>query len=52
MLQYESKIIKSLLGEGDASRSGFNGASNFWYNWTPEFTSLYTINYLHPCSMP
>ena len=29
MLQYESKVIKSILGEGDAGGSGFYGASNF-----------------------
>ena len=35
-----TKIIKSLLGEGDAGRSGFYGASNFGYNGVPAFTAL------------
>ena len=30
-----TKIIKSLLGEGDSGRSGFYGASNFGYDGVP-----------------
>ena len=32
-------MIKSILGEGDAGRSGFYGASNFGYDGIPEFTA-------------
>ena len=32
--------MKSLLGEGDAGRSGFYGASSFGYYGVPEFTAF------------
>ena len=31
--------MKLFLGEGDAGRSGFYGASNFGYDGVPEFTA-------------
>ena len=35
-----AKIIKSVLGERDAGRSGFYGTSTFRYYGVPEFTAF------------